>query len=80
VPEIYREKDYVQTHRAAILAYSVLEFCHLHNIGRATFYRLLQAGKGPRLMRVGKRTLISSESAAEWRRSMEQAAGPRTEA
>ena len=53
------------------LAFSVDEFCKGHRISRAWFYELVAAGQGPRLMRIGRRTLISVESAAEWRRKME---------
>jgi predicted DNA-binding transcriptional regulator AlpA len=52
-------------------ASSVDEFCIAHGISRAMFYKLLKVGKGPRVMRVGSRTLVSEESAAAWRRAME---------
>ncbi|HRQ59638.1 MAG TPA: hypothetical protein PLN31_19650 [Azoarcus taiwanensis] len=55
-------------------AYSVDEFCQAHDLSRVTFYKLLKAGKGPRIMRVMTRTLISAEAAAEWRREMEEGA------
>ena len=54
-------------------AYSVAEFCAAHGISRATFYNLLKAGLGPRIMKLGSRTLISAEAAAEWRQLMEAA-------
>ncbi|MEI9930400.1 MAG: hypothetical protein WDM89_07555 [Rhizomicrobium sp.] len=52
-------------------ASSVADFCKLNGIGRATFYKLIGAGRGPRTMKVGSRTLISDEAAEEWRRRME---------
>ena len=52
-------------------AYSVAEFCAAHGISRATFYNLLKAGLGPRIMKLGSRTLISTEAALEWRQRME---------
>ncbi len=52
-------------------AYSIDQFCQAHGLSRSYFYLLLARGKGPRLMRVGKRRLISDEAAAEWRRHME---------
>lgn len=52
--------------------YTITEFCDTHHVGRSTFYELVRSGKGPRLMKVGKRTLISAEAAAEWRRRMEE--------
>lgn len=54
-----------------IEAYSIPEFCTAHRISRATFYNLVNAGQGPRLMKVGTRTLISKEAAADWRRERE---------
>ena len=38
------------------------------------YYNLVKEGKGPRLMRVGTKPLISIESAAEWRKRMEDEA------
>jgi predicted DNA-binding transcriptional regulator AlpA len=52
-------------------AYSVLEFCKAHGISRAHLYNLLKRGEGPTVMKVGKRTLVSDEAAAAWRRHME---------
>ncbi len=52
-------------------ANSVDEFCRSHRISRYTFYNLLKEGRGPSIMKVGARTLISSEAAAAWRRRME---------
>jgi predicted DNA-binding transcriptional regulator AlpA len=50
---------------------SIKNFCLAHGISRTTFYNLVKQNLGPRLMKVGKRTLISVEAAAEWRRQME---------
>jgi len=47
-------------------------FCKAHGISRAHFYNLLKRGKAPRTLLVGRRRLVSDESAAEWRRSMEE--------
>jgi hypothetical protein len=52
-------------------AASIAEFCSTHRISRAHLYNLLKRGQGPTVMKVGKRTLISHEAAAAWRRSME---------
>jgi predicted DNA-binding transcriptional regulator AlpA len=57
-----------------ILAFSIPEFCRRHGISRAHFYNLSKNGYAPAVMRVGRRTLISAEAAAEWRRRMEGAA------
>ena len=54
-------------------AFSVAEFCREHGISRGLFYQLLKDGQGPKTMKLGRRTLISHEAAAEWRRRMEGA-------
>jgi len=61
------------THTVTKACYSVDEFCNAHNICRAMFYKIMKEGTGPRVMRVGSRTLISGEAAADWRRQMEAA-------
>jgi hypothetical protein len=62
-----------QTSIPEVRASTVDEFCHSHRISRGTFYNLLKAGHGPSIMKVGARTLISAEAAADWRRKMETA-------
>jgi predicted DNA-binding transcriptional regulator AlpA len=53
-------------------AYTVPQFCEAHGgISVPFFYTLINRGKAPRMMRVGKRVLISHEAATEWRREME---------
>jgi predicted DNA-binding transcriptional regulator AlpA len=52
-------------------AFSIPEFCAAHSISRALFYLLLREGRAPAVMKVGRRTLISIEAAAAWRRRME---------
>jgi hypothetical protein len=52
--------------------YTIEGFCRDHNISRATFYNLAKLGQGPRIMKVGARTLISEEAAAAWRREQEE--------
>ena len=56
---------------------SIDGFCQRHRISRRTFYQLQAEGRGPRIMKVGTRTLISREAAAEWRRRIE-AQSPQT--
>lgn len=51
--------------------YTIPQFCGAHNISRAHLYDLIKEGNGPRLMKVGRRTLISAEAAADWRKQME---------
>lgn len=55
------------------LAYSVPEFCRIHDIGIGTYHNLRQSGRQPREMRVGRRVLISAEAAADWRLERETA-------
>ncbi|MFT4116531.1 hypothetical protein [Bradyrhizobium sp.] len=56
-------------------AFSVDEFCAAHGISRAMFYKLCAQGKGPRLMSVGSRKIISNEAAADWRCEREAESG-----
>jgi hypothetical protein len=59
------------------VCYTVPEFCEAHGgISKVFFYQLLKEGKGPRLMKVGRRTLVTAEAAAEWRRLMEDSSNP----
>jgi len=51
--------------------FTVSEFCEAHRISKAGFYELVKNGRGPRLMRIGRKPLVSVEAAAEWRRTME---------
>ena len=54
--------------------FTINEFCAAHGgISRPFFYKLQSAGKGPRLLRLGRRVLITAEAAAEWRHAMEAA-------
>ena len=56
------------------LALSIPEFCEAFGISEDFFYKLKRLGQGPRLMKVGARTLISLEAATEWAREREAAA------
>lgn len=51
--------------------FTVPQFLASHNVSRTHFYALVADGRGPRLMKVGRRTLISVEAAAAWRARME---------
>lgn len=53
-------------------ALSIQEFCEAHSLSRSKFYLLQKENLAPQLMRVGRRRLISTEAAAEWRKQMEQ--------
>lgn len=53
-------------------AQSVESFCKSNGISRSLFYKLRRQGRAPRIMKIGRRTLISEEAASEWRRAMER--------
>ena len=38
---------------------------------RDSLHNMCKVGKGPRMMKLGRRVLISAEAAAEWRRQLE---------
>jgi len=52
--------------------YSVQQFCEMYGIGRNLFYKMLAEGAGPKIMKLGRRTLISREAAEEWQRQIEE--------
>jgi hypothetical protein len=56
---------------AQAAAFSIGEFCRAHRLSPSMFFKLKAEGLGPREMQVGRRTLISVEAAAEWRRARE---------
>jgi hypothetical protein len=56
--------------------YSVRDFCIAHSISEDMFFKLQRQGLAPKTMRVGARTLISMESATEWRRQCGAAESP----
>jgi len=51
---------------AEILAYSVPAFCKAVGISPRKFYALQQTGDGPKVTRIGRRTLIRVEAARRW--------------
>jgi predicted DNA-binding transcriptional regulator AlpA len=53
----------------AKFALSINEFCASHGISRSFFYKLTQSGQGPRVIKIGTRSLITVEAAADWRRA-----------
>jgi hypothetical protein len=54
-------------------AQSIKRFCVRNGISQASFFKMQTLGTGPRVMRVGRKVLISRESAERWRRQREQA-------
>ena len=51
--------------------YTIPEFCTAHRLSRALLYLFIRDGRGPAIMKVGRRRLISVEAAAEWRQRMQ---------
>jgi hypothetical protein len=50
-----------------VLAFSISQFCSLHNISRSKLYQLWAVGRGPRVKQIGRKKIITTEAAAEWR-------------
>lgn len=63
---------YDELQKGEIDAMNIDQFCSRHSISRSMFYKLQSQHRGPHLMKVGTRTLITVESAAKWRRRMER--------
>ena len=55
-------------------AYSVPGFCQAVGISKSLFYKLCQEGRGPKTLKVGRRTLVSKSAAAEWITALESRA------
>jgi hypothetical protein len=53
---------------------TIPEFCRSHRISKSFLYKLAAQGKAPPICKVGARSLITAEAAAEWRRSLEREA------
>jgi predicted DNA-binding transcriptional regulator AlpA len=51
--------------------YTVLEFCRMHQISKAMFYKLRKVGNAPNIIKIGRLTRISDESIGQWRKIME---------
>jgi hypothetical protein len=50
------------------MAFTIAEFCDVHRISQAAYFKQRKLGFGPREIEFGRRRLISAEAAAEWRR------------
>ena len=61
-------------------AYTIRQIARAHGISEDMFYKMKRDGWGPATMKVGSRTLISVEAAADWRRKREAAASTPTAA
>ena len=53
-------------------ARTVRQFCDANNISHTLFYELQKRGKGPRIIKAGRRTLVGSEAEIDWRAQMEK--------
>jgi hypothetical protein len=55
------------------VAFSVDQFCQRNGICKAHFYNAVRAGRGPRLMKVGRRTLVTRQAETDWHGAVEAA-------
>lgn len=46
------------------------QFCDDNSMSRATGYNLLKLGRGPKLLRIGTRVLVTAEDEIAWQREM----------
>jgi len=51
--------------------YTINDFCKAYSISRSYFYKLKEQNKAPKTFTLGRKVLISMESAQEWQASME---------
>lgn len=52
-------------------AFTVYQFCDAYSLSRTHFYSLLKSGQGPKIFKIGRKTMISIQSAADWVQRME---------
>jgi predicted DNA-binding transcriptional regulator AlpA len=57
--------------------YSVQSWCKRRGICVATFYNRLKHGEMPKIIKIGRRTIITAEADQEWRHRMEAIAAGR---
>jgi hypothetical protein len=55
-------------------AFTIKEFCEAHRLSEAMYFKLRNAGLGPREMRALGKVTISIEAAERWRRARETVA------
>ena len=70
VPESRLGKDF----HPQKLAWSIPELALSLGVGRSTIYRLIQLGRGPKLTKIGARTVVLAEDATTWLHGREKAA------
>ena len=52
---------------------TVAQLCARNQISRVHFYELRKHGRGPKIMKMGRRTLITLQSESDWHAQMEAA-------
>jgi hypothetical protein len=63
-------REVLQLRRKAL---SVEEFCRMHSISKAFFYKVLGQGRGPRITKLGRRSFVMVEDAEIWRQQLRDA-------
>jgi len=66
IPAGELKRDHVQP-----AVYTIAEWCEAFRVSRGHFYNLLRRGEGPRVLRLGRRVVISAEATAEFVRRSE---------
>lgn len=61
------------------VSYTKAEWCARRRVSHTQFYKLLKAGKGPRIHRTGTRLHISSDADRDWVLEREAEAAARSE-
>ena len=56
--------------------FSIQEFCARNKISRTHLHNMCKAGRGPKMMKAGRRVLISAASEREWRQLLETETAP----
>ena len=59
--------------------FTIEEFCRAHRVGRSTYYRLREEGRGPDECRLLGKIVITKEAAARWRAARDAEANMRME-
>lgn len=52
-------------------AKSITKFCKTYDISESFFYKLRKQGKAPKILKLGKRSIITPDAEQEWREEME---------
>lgn len=69
--ELERNESDDPTTSSREAALTIEEFCKANRIGRSLFFELQKTGRGPRVIKLGRRTIITPEAQTEWRRRMQ---------